>query len=63
MSKISNWIWTEIVILIGLFIAFLAGLLDAKTYASVAIGVFVVFAVPAFSVANSIAAIAESATG
>ncbi len=48
MSKISNWIWTEIVILIGLFIAFLAGLLDAKTYASVAIGVFVVFAVPAF---------------
>lgn len=48
MKKISNWIWAEIVLLIGLLIAFVVGVFDAKTYATLAIIILVVFAFPAF---------------
>ena len=48
MRKISNWIWVESVLLIGLLVAFVAGAFDAKTYVKLGILVLVVFAVPAF---------------
>ena len=48
MTKVKNWVWAEAVLLICLFIAFIAGALDTKTYAYLAIGLLAVFALPAF---------------
>ena len=54
MSRISNLMWLEVVILVALFIAFMAGATAAKAFAMAAIAVLVVFAIPAFiSLANS----------
>ena len=48
MSRISNWGWAEIVLLVGLFLAFVAGGFDAKTFSTLGLAVIVIFAILAF---------------
>ncbi len=54
MRRISNWIWVEVVLLVGLCIVFFVGFLTAKQFATFGIGVLATFAIPAFlNVANT----------
>lgn len=48
MNRLSKLLWIEVVLLLVLFALFVAGILNAGSYAYSTVAVMVIFAIPAF---------------